>query len=57
LLPDIPLPLAPTAPLRVKKAPARPPPPREEERPDLSMFRGSVGKVGRGRSLAERGLA
>jgi hypothetical protein len=42
LLPDIPLPLAPTAPLRVKKAPARPPPPREEERPDLSMFRGRV---------------
>jgi hypothetical protein len=69
LLPDIPLPAARdythrsveqielTAPLRVKKAPTRPPPPREEERPDLSMFRGKVEGLGRGRSLAERGLA
>ncbi|KAF2820262.1 hypothetical protein CC86DRAFT_118934 [Ophiobolus disseminans] len=66
LLPEVVLPS------RYTKAPPRPPPPRDEERPDLSMFTqttiireppmvtrvGSVrSKVARGKSLKERGLA
>jgi hypothetical protein len=69
---DILLPEIPVA-GRFTKAPLRPPPPSDEERPDLSMFRqktvirappmvtrlGSVGDGGfvRGKSLRDRGLA